>query len=317
MLAVSTGTAHTNPSQQTHHTSGSLTTLQRNQANGSQKMDHQKAGRLQKLSAGPGAAAGVSGTASQVYQYALDRSKSLMQSNHSGQTTGNITMSSINSQGPSGPGHQRQRSRKQSSGVRKVGQQPSSQEMYQQQRSSQSQSVNRLGSRHHQSQYDMQRKVSRDKDKALMAGTLSGMSCSNLSQHDASSNNDVNTSLQHQMMTKNKSTISFNHYLSHNNTKENTDPSHLQEEFSGPKSALVAAENLSQSCLDDSNSNDYYDGVDSQNNRSNLRNKSNSQLSINLDQVQINEQPPSAQLHKYPTMPGSRSCIKSLSHNNN
>ena len=79
-----------------------------------------------------------------------------------------------------------------------------------------------------------------------------------------------------QLNNKNtKSTISFNHYLSHNNTKENTE-SHQQEEFSGPKSALIAAENLSQSCLDDSNSNDYYDGVDSQNNRSNLRNKSNS-----------------------------------------
>jgi hypothetical protein len=119
----------------------------------------------------------------------------------------------------------------------------------------------------------MQRKVSRDKDKTLMAGTLSGMSCSNLSQHEASSNNRVNSSFNE--MNKNKSTISFNHYLSHN-TKENTDPSQIQEEFSGPKSGLIAAENLSQSCLDDSNSNDYYDGVDSQNNRSNIRNKSNS-----------------------------------------
>lgn len=243
LVALSSGTSHTNPSQQTHHTSGSLTNLQRNPTlgNGSQKMD-QKAGRPQKLSAGPSAAAGAAGTASQVYPYALDRSKSLMQSNASGQTTGNVTMSSINSQGPSGAGHQRQRSRKQTSGLRKVGQQPGSQDMYQQQRSSQSQSVNRLASRHHQSQYDVQRKASRDKDKALMAGTLSGMSCSNLSQHDATSNNQVNSSFNE--MNKNKSTISFNHYLSHI-TKENTPPSKIQEEYGGPKSGLIAAENLS------------------------------------------------------------------------
>ena len=62
--------------------------------------------------------------------------------------------------------------------------------------------------------------MGRDKDKVLMAGTLSGMSCTNLSQHE--SNNRVNTSFND--LSKNRSTISLNHYLSHN-TKEYMDHS--------------------------------------------------------------------------------------------
>ena len=77
------------------------------------------------------------------------------------------------------------------------------------------------------------------------------------------------------------------------------------------------AENISQGCVDDSASNHdrtfYQDVNGSQNNQSNIILKSNSQLSINLDQVQINEQPGSAHLQKYPTVPGSRTCGKSAS----
>ena len=77
------------------------------------------------------------------------------------------------------------------------------------------------------------------------------------------------------------------------------------------------AENISQGCVDDSTSNHdrtfYQDVNGSQNNQSNIIHKSNSQLSINLDQVQINEQPGSAHLQKYPTVPGSRTCGKSAS----
>ena len=122
--ALTAGTSHTNPSQQTHHTSGSLSNLQRHHTigNGAQKLDH-RPGRQQKLSTVP--SVGVTGTASQPYQYSFDRSKSLLQSHHSGQTAGNATMSTLNSQGHvpnAGPTHQRQRSRKLSSGVRKAGQ---------------------------------------------------------------------------------------------------------------------------------------------------------------------------------------------------
>ena len=88
----------------------------------------------------------------------------------------------------------------------------------------------------------MQRKVSREKDKSLMAGTLSGISCTNLSQHEASTqNNRVNCSFNE--LNKNKSTVSFNHYLSHN-IKDNNN-SHMQDDFNGPKSAALAPENLS------------------------------------------------------------------------
>ena len=55
-----------------------------------------------------------------------------------------------------------------------------------------------------------------------MAGTLSGMSCTNLSQHESGANNRANSSFNE--LSKNKSTISLNHYLSHN-TKEQTDHS--------------------------------------------------------------------------------------------
>jgi hypothetical protein len=157
--SMTAATTHTNPSQQTQHTSGSLSNLQRNHniGSGSHKLDH-RPGRQQKLSTVP-SVGGVTGAASFLpayqQQYSLDRSKSLLQSHHSGQTAGSVTMSTLNSQGHAGgPSHQRQRSRKLSSGVRKVGQHQTtaSHEMYHhQQRSSHSQSVNRIGGRHHQS----------------------------------------------------------------------------------------------------------------------------------------------------------------------
>jgi hypothetical protein len=74
-----------------------------------------------------------------------------------------------------------------------------------------------------------------------MAGTLSGVSCTNLSHNEGHPNN-INSSFND--LSKNKSTISLNHYLSHN-TKEHTDHSQIPDEFSGPKSALMGAENLS------------------------------------------------------------------------
>lgn len=63
-----------------------------------------------------------------------------------------------------------------------------------------------------------------------MAGTLSGISCSNLSQHEGgNSNNRVNTSYNE--MGKNKSAVSFNHYLSHNIKDSNP---HMHEGYDGP-----------------------------------------------------------------------------------
>jgi len=148
-----------------------------------------------------------------------------MQSHHSANTAGNVTMSTLNSQSQAGPSHHRQRSRKQSSGGMKAGQQPGPHDLYQQQRSSQSQSVNRMGARHHhQSHYDIQKKTAQEKDKALMSGTLSGMSCTNLSQHEGLNNNRADSSFNE--LTKNKSSISLNHYLSHN-AKDFADHSQL------------------------------------------------------------------------------------------
>lgn len=166
-----------------------------------------------------------------------------------------------------------------------------------------------------------------DKDKtSITAGTISGISCTNLSQHNAQNqvinnenNNRVNSSFNE--LSKNKSAVSFNNYLSHNFKDKSN--SHLPDDLSGPKSAILVGENISQCCIDDEDSNcdcgsNYYDEGNSQsvnNKRGHINNKSNSQLSINLEQVQINEQPSGGiPQQKYPTMPGSRSCVKSLSY---
>ena len=66
-----------------------------------------------------------------------------------------------------------------------------------------------------------------------MSGTLSGMSCTNLSQHEGLNNNRADSSFNE--LTKNKSSISLNHYLSHN-AKEFTEHSQIQDELSAPKS---------------------------------------------------------------------------------
>ena len=148
-----------------------------------------------------------------------------------------------------------------------------------------------------------------------MAGTLSGISCNNMSQHDISgSNNRINSSLND--VNKNKNSVSFNHYLSHN-IKDNNN-SHIQDDLSCPKSAVLAADNISQCCIDDDDSNEgsryYNDGSQSRANNNRINNNSNSQLSINLDQVQINEQPSGVLQQKYPTMPGSRTCPQSINY---
>ena len=44
-------------------------------------------------------------------------------------------------------------------------------------------------------------------------------------------------------MSKNKSSVSFNNYLSHN-IKDKND-SHLPDDLSGPKSAILVGENMS------------------------------------------------------------------------
>ena len=106
-----------------------------------------------------------------------------------------------------------------------------------------------------------------DKDKSggMLAGangssTLSGM---NLSHHEGTSSKNncgVNSSFN-EFGGKNNSknnAISLNHYLSHNATKEYSEQSQIQDEFSGgcqnKSGLLLGAENLSQSCIDDMDS---------------------------------------------------------------
>ena len=108
----------------------------------------------------------------------------------------------------------------------------------------------------------------RDKDKAaLLAGsTLSGM---NLSHHEGTSSK-VNTSFNEFGGGKNSKNgaISLNNYLSHNATKEYSEQSQIQDELGGgptKSGLLLGAENLSQSCIDDTDSSRghcYDDGGD-------------------------------------------------------